>query len=177
MSGFAANTPEVVGLLSIGTCSSHCSPSHVTPAYLLFPDCAMRYVAVVTISLPMHFLFMHCSHRHCCCHHCCRLRRYFHSLLPLPCFLCAVVLSALVVSSFAIFVFSASPLLPFVAFPMSFVPCRLRVCLPPPSPFGPSCSEPRKKNSFVPGPAVPVAVAPPPPPLLNLPPSGEGAAY
>jgi hypothetical protein len=34
--------------------------------------------------------------------------------------------TVLVVSIFAIFVFSASPLplLPFVAFPMSFVPCR-----------------------------------------------------
>ena len=36
--------------------------------------------------------------------------------LPLPSFLCAIVLSALVVSNFAIFVFSASPLLPFVDF-------------------------------------------------------------
>jgi hypothetical protein len=69
--------------------------------------------------------------------------------LPLFSFLCAIVLPALVVFSFAIFVFPASPLLlllllPFVAFPMSFVPCRLRLCPASLSPFGPSCPEPHK---------------------------------
>jgi hypothetical protein len=80
----------------------------------------------------------------------------------------------LVVSSFAIFFFTASPLLPLVDFSMSFAPCRLRVCLAPLSPFGPRCSVPRKtKVSLVPGPGVPV---PPPPPPAQPPPSGEGAA-
>jgi hypothetical protein len=86
-------------------------------------------------------------------------------------FLCAVVLPALVVSSFAIFVFPASPLLPFVDYPMSFVPCRLRLCSAPLSPFGPSCLEPRKTKRNRAWPRSPL-----PSPLLNLPPSGEGAA-
>jgi hypothetical protein len=42
------------------------------------------------------------------------------------------------------FVFSASPLLLFVAFPMSLAPYRLCLCPAPLSPFGASFSEPRK---------------------------------
>jgi hypothetical protein len=57
----------------------------------------------------------------------------------------AVMSPALVVSSFAIFAFTASPLLPFVAFLVSFVPYHLHLCPAPLSPFGPSaCPEPRK---------------------------------
>jgi hypothetical protein len=72
------------------------------------------------------------------------------------------VFSALVVSSFAFFVFSASPLLPFVAFPMSFVSGRLRLCPAPLSPFGPSCSEPQDENRSSLAPRSPL-----PSPLIN----------
>jgi hypothetical protein len=58
-------------------------------------------------------------------------RPYFTSLR-------AVVSPALVACRlrFRVFVFFASPLLPFVAIPMSFAPCRLRLCPAPLSPFG-----------------------------------------
>jgi hypothetical protein len=55
----------------------------------------------------------------------------FLLLLPSFTFLRAVVSSALIASNFAIFVFPASPLLPFVAFPMPLVPCRPRLCPAP----------------------------------------------
>jgi hypothetical protein len=54
---------------------------------------------------------LHCSHRHCCCHRCCAACTPPFPLPLLSSFLCAIVLSALVVSSFAFFVVSASPLL------------------------------------------------------------------
>ena len=67
-------------------------------------------------------------------------------LLLLSSFLCAIALSANVVSTFVFFVYSASSLLPFVAVSMSFVrwAVGLRVCPAPLSPSEPSFSEPRK---------------------------------
>ena len=64
------------------------------------------------------------------------LHRHFHCCYPLPSAR-PCCLSALVISSFAFFfvVSCLSALLPFVAFPMSFVSCRLRLCPAPLSPF------------------------------------------
>jgi hypothetical protein len=76
------------------------------------------------------------------------------------------------------FVFSASPLLPFVAFPMSLVPCRLRLCPAPLSPpFGHTCSEPRKTKlpvrAWHRGPRCPPPCSPPAAP----PPSRGGSCH
>jgi hypothetical protein len=114
---------------------------------------------------------LHCSHCHCCC----RTAPVFP--LPLPSFLCAVVLSPLVVSSF---VFFAGPFLPFLP---------LRCCRS--SPF--LCRSFRVASACVLLHYKPVRAqllraaqdqtrsslaprSPLPSPLVNLPPSGEGAA-
>jgi hypothetical protein len=54
---------------------------------------------------------------------------------------------------------------------MSLVPCRLRLCLAPLSPFGPSCPELRKTKLNRAWPRGPRC-----PPPCSTPPSGEGAA-